>query len=561
MNGQILPEAQSSQSVNRDKIHIQHDNKKNITPGEKNPDLRSIEQSSTSREVVGPRWAIIIVAIVSSTFLYALDNTILANIRPSIVESFGDPGTLPWISVAYAMMEVGSNPFWGKMYSQFDPKYLFLASLFIFEAGSALCGASPTTNVLIAGRAICGIGGSGIYVGTMNIISILTTPLERPLYLSFVGMAWATGTVLGPIIGGAFADSSMTWRWSFFINLCLAAPTLPALTWLLPSCYTRTEASISERVKRIDFIGIVLFLGGTITLIMALSYGGSLFSWNSGPIIVLYVTCFAVWIVFGIQQYWSIWTTDRVFPGQLLRSYEMCILFAQSSAAIASIIGTLYSIPLFFQFVRNESALKSGIRTLPFISAGVVGTMANGAFFPKFNLYWIWFSTAGILVTAGAGLLSQITIDTTPAHIYGYSVIEGLGAGLIAQAPYSVAQLKVNPKDVHYVTAFITCGQMAGVALSLGISTCLFVNEATGLIANILPGVSHDAVLDAITGANSRILQEQPVAVRLKILEAITTSVGHVFFLVVGGGALCIISSLAMKRERLPFGKAHIIEG
>jgi len=81
------------------------------------------------------------------------------------------------------------------MYGQFNSKFLFLGAIILFEVGSVVCGAAPTMNALIVGRTICGLGGSGIYLGCMNILSILTTEAERPAYLSLVGFMWGLGTV------------------------------------------------------------------------------------------------------------------------------------------------------------------------------------------------------------------------------------------------------------------------------------------------------------------------------------------------------------------------------
>ena len=83
----------------------------------------------------------------------------------------------------------------GKLFGQFDTKALFLSTVFIFEVGSAICGAAPNMNALIVGRAICGVGGAGIYLGAVNILSGLTTQVERPMYLSFAGLTWGAGTV------------------------------------------------------------------------------------------------------------------------------------------------------------------------------------------------------------------------------------------------------------------------------------------------------------------------------------------------------------------------------
>lgn len=101
------------------------------------------------------------------------------------------------------------------MYGQFDAKLLYLITVALFEIGSALCGGAPNMDALIVGRAICGFGGAGMYCGVLTFLSVTTTEHERPMYVGLTGVTWGMGTVLGPIIGGAFADSSATWRWSF----------------------------------------------------------------------------------------------------------------------------------------------------------------------------------------------------------------------------------------------------------------------------------------------------------------------------------------------------------
>ena len=101
----------------------------------------------------------------------------------------------------------------GKAYGIFNVKWLHIASVTTFAIGSALCGAAPTMDALIVGRVIAGIGGAGMYLGNLNIISINTTMRERPIYMGGIGIVWGLGTILGPVIGGSFADSSATWRW------------------------------------------------------------------------------------------------------------------------------------------------------------------------------------------------------------------------------------------------------------------------------------------------------------------------------------------------------------
>lgn len=108
--------------------------------------------------------------------------------------------------------------------SIFNKKHMFIASMILFEAGSALCGAAPTMNALIVGRVIAGVGGSGVYIGILNYFATCTTPTERGAYMSGMGLVWGVGAVLGPVVGGSFSTSSATWRWSFYLNLSRATP-------------------------------------------------------------------------------------------------------------------------------------------------------------------------------------------------------------------------------------------------------------------------------------------------------------------------------------------------
>ena len=164
------------------------------------------------RDIHGVKWAFAVVSVLASTFLFALDNTIVADIQPAIIQRFGDVDKLPWLAVAFLVAAAGTNLFWGKMYAQFDAKILYLISVFLFELGSAICGAANKIDVLIFGRALCGFGGVAMYAGVMTLLSVTTTEHERPSYIGLTGVTWGLGTVLGPIIGGGFVESSVGWR-------------------------------------------------------------------------------------------------------------------------------------------------------------------------------------------------------------------------------------------------------------------------------------------------------------------------------------------------------------
>jgi MFS family permease len=138
--------------------------------------------------------------------------------------------SMPWPPTAIVpFIAVGMNVFLEMYHNvcpllvsagmQFNAKWTYILCVLLFELGSAICGAAPSMDALIIGRAICGVAGSGMYVGVMTLLAITTTIHERPMYISGTGLTWGLGTVLGPVTGSGFSDSPEGWRWAFYINL------------------------------------------------------------------------------------------------------------------------------------------------------------------------------------------------------------------------------------------------------------------------------------------------------------------------------------------------------
>lgn len=133
------------------------------------------------------------------TFVFLTRSLKVADIQPSILTAFGRVDLLPWIGTGFALGTMAVLP-WGKVYGVFNVKWVYVFNIFLFEVGSALCGASPNMTALIIGRVIAGVGGSGMYSGTLTYISILTSMTERPAYLSGSTVVWGIGSVLGPVV-------------------------------------------------------------------------------------------------------------------------------------------------------------------------------------------------------------------------------------------------------------------------------------------------------------------------------------------------------------------------
>ena len=286
---------------------------------------------------------------------------------------------------------------------------------------------------------------------------------------------------------------------------------------------------------------------------MAIAFGGAVYDWNSGQIIALFVSTGLFWISFCLQQSMPFLTNsdNQIFPIHFLRSLQMCLLFAQTGICIACIFIPVYFIPLFFQFVRDDSALEAGIRLLPFVFVAVVGAMVNGIIMERYGWYMPWFLAGGLLITIGGALLHTVTLHSSAARVYGYSVIVALGTGFFVQAPFSVAQAKVAHNLVSEATAFISCGQITGIVLSLAIANTVFVNEASNKIQALLPNAPRSAIQGGIAGVGTHLFKTQGSDIQAKILDSIVVTIGNIYVMVILGGALAVVLSVFMKRERL----------
>jgi MFS family permease len=505
------------------------------------------------RDITGWKWAIVVLAILSSTFLFALDNTIVADVQPVIVTHFNDVGKLSWLSVSFLIGAAATNLVWGKVFGQFNAKWTYILCVLLFEAGSALCGGAPTINALIVGRAICGVGGSGMYVGVMTLLAATTTIHERPMYVGGTGLTWGLGTVLGPIIGGAFTDSSAGWRWAFYINLCIGALCAPVYIFMLPNKDPRPGVSLLDRAREMDYVGGIVTIGAFVSGVMAVSFGGITYPWNSGKIIGLFVCSGVLFIILGIQQVYVIFTTipRRLFPVEFFRSRTMLILFCMTAAGGTAIFIPIYMIPIFFQFTRNDSALEAGVRLLPLIFLMIFAVIANGAILSAFGYYMPWYLVGGILTVIGGALMYTVDTTSTTSRVYGYSVIIGLGVGMFAQASFSVAQAIVEPERIAQAVGFITCAQVSGVTIALAIANSVFLNKSQKGIQAILPDVPLKEIQSAIAGAGSSFVNGLSDTVKQEVLVAIVSAMSKTYVLVITAGSLVTVLSLAMKREKL----------
>ena len=268
----------------------------------------------------------------------------------------------------------------------------FLAYFALFEFGSLLCGVATSSKMLIVGRAVAGMGASGVVNGALTIISASVPLAKSPAYLGIVMSVSQTGTVLGPLIGGALTQYT-TWRWCFYINLPAGGLVAALLVVIqIPQKHAKPDLKVFERLKQLDVVGFGLFAPASIQLLLALQWGGNKFHWDSSTIIGLFCGSFGVFCVFLAWEYYK--KDAAMIPFSIVRqravwSGSMVMFFFLGSMLI-----TTYYLPIYFQAVRDATPTDSGVYLLPSIISqiifatvsGVLGNLSTSAKFGQHRL-------------------------------------------------------------------------------------------------------------------------------------------------------------------------------
>ena len=359
---------------------------------------------------------------------------------------------------------------------------------------------------------------------------------------------------LEPAIGGAFAVTAAGWRWSFYFNLTLVGVTFPVFLFIPPPRKTSPSPTcLWARARRIDVLGSTLFSGALCSGIMAVSFGGALYSWRSGTIVGSFCCSGILWIMFGIQQATATFTTkaDRILPLHILNSWEMWILIIQTGCSIGMLFITIYYIPLYFQFVRGESTIRSAVDLLPFLLTSVSAMLISGRLITSFGYYKLWFIAGSSLALIMSVCLYTAEIDTSHGQIYGYLILGGVGTGLYAMNAGPVMSAIVAKEHVADASTVFGCVDALCGAFSVGITNSIFINRASDSIQKLLPGTPRATVQEAIAGVGGSLTDNVPPSLKRAVLQAASDAMKDAWVQMMATAALSFVLSFFLRNRKL----------
>jgi EmrB/QacA subfamily drug resistance transporter len=392
--------------------------------------------------------------------LASLDQNIVSTALPRIVSDLGGLAHLSWVVTAFMVTSTISTPLYGKLSDMYGRKPLYFTAIIIFLIGSVVCGLAQTMFQLILFRALQGLGAGGLVTLAQTTVGDLIVPRERGKYQGLFGAVFASCSVAGPLLGGFITDY-LSWRWIFYVNLPIGAAAL-----FLIAIGLRTHCNKVRH--QIDYTGAAFLTGGTVCLLLFLSWGGSVYSWAS-PVILALAAIASLFYGLLIRQ--ERLASEPILPPRLFSNRVFVVAVSVIGLNAMALFGSLVFLPLFFQVVLGASPSKAGLMLAPMMGGVIIASVTGGRLVSHFGRYKI-FPVIGLIL----GTCSFLTLAMCAFRGWSTPVIEmalvclGAGLGLVMPNLTVALQNSVERTDMGAATSTSSFVRSLGGALGVAVA-------------------------------------------------------------------------------------------
>ncbi|KAH7043904.1 putative MFS multidrug transporter [Macrophomina phaseolina] len=488
----------------------------------------------------------------------ALDASCLPVALPIIAEDLHGSGIEAfWSGTSFLLTATAFQPSFASFSQVFGRKPMLLTALTFFAAGAIIGATSQDFTALLIGRSVQGVGGGGIQALTNVIITDLAPLKERGKYVGIIAMTWAIGSVTGPVIGGVLSEK-VSWRWILWLNIPFCGVAFVMIPIFLNLKYK--PGSFGEKLKKIDWVGSVLFVASTTSVLIPITWGGTIYAWNHWRTVTPLCAGAAGMVLFIL---WSKYMAGNpVLPSSLFRSRtSLCTYLGLVVHGMVQ-WGILFYMPMYFEAAKNMSPIGSGVALFPWTFTVAPAAVVGGVLVARIGRYRGAIWSGWLLVAVGVGLMIFFDASTPSRKWIPMALVSGVGLGVLYPSLSLCNQAAASTADMPVAAALSTFfrnyGQMLGVASGGSVVQNVMSQELGGSANTYLAAhaaqISKDvsALVESIKAMRSS-GDVAKMAMVPELVNAYCESL-RVLWVVMGAlGCAALISSLA-------FTKAYSLE-
>ncbi|HSV41589.1 MAG TPA: MDR family MFS transporter [Nocardioidaceae bacterium] len=424
---------------------------------------------------------VVLGGLLTGMFLSALDQSIVGTALPRITSDLGGLDKLSWVVTAYLLTATASTPLWGKISDLYGRRPLFQIAILIFIFGSLLAGFAQNIEQLIAFRAVQGLGGGGLMALAIATIGDVVPPRERARYQGYIAAVFGTASVLGPVLGGWFADGP-GWEWIFFINVPIGAVALVVTSAALKMKHVRREHSI-------DYLGAAILVASVSAILLYTAWAGGEFGWGAWDALVYLVSGLGLAVVFVFVERRA---TEPILPLALFSNPIFRVSAGFGFLVAMAMFGAMVFLPIYLQVVDGMSPTESGLAMIPMVVGLFGASISAGQYMSRTGHYKRLPPSGAAVTIVGLVLLSSMGTDT-PYWFAGLAMfVMGAGLGMTMQVLIVAVQNSVDRSDMGVATSSIQFFRQMGGAFGTALFGAVMSHQLTHHLASGAAPASGD---------------------------------------------------------------------
>jgi EmrB/QacA subfamily drug resistance transporter len=496
----------------------------------------------THREILSVLWGTLL-----GMMMAALDSTIVTTALPRIATDLDGFLHLSWVVTAYLLTSTVAAPIYGKLSDLYGRRRLLQFAIAVFVIASASCGLAQNMGMLIASRALQGIGGGGLFSLGQAAIADVVSARERGRYQGYITGIWGLASIAGPLVGGLCTDY-LTWRWAFWINLPVGIIAFVMVDWALKRIPVKNER------RPIDFLGVALMLPGVTAWMLVCAWGGTTYPWSSPMILGLTGAGLCFLIAFALQE---LRAREALLPPRLLINRNVRTVLITQFIIASTLLSTALLVPVFLQLVAGYSASQSGLFMIPLIGSQMAGSITTGYRMRATGRYKRSPQLGFLGIMVSFALYATMTATTPYWLIAIYFMFNGIAVGL-CMSPMTVAGQ--NAADFRDLGAFTgTSGFFRSLGGSFGTA---LLWTALVLAFGYFLADGHLGFGPEVLRGGPQALAELPANIRATIIPDLTHAFAITFGIAAvisftGFVAICFLEEVPLRTTP---GKAPVHE-